>query len=328
MSRYCFVLLAGLAAAAPVSAATWADSMFDELSKDFGTVARGPVQVHSFRVVNNTQQPVNISSIRVSCGCTSASALKAYLNPGEETAVVARMDTSRFIGVKSVTIFVQFDRPTFEEVRLWVQANARDDFSVSPDGLAFGQVKRSATPTVTSTVTFYGAQAQVTEVKSESNYVQTTVRAVKTPDGQTAYQLSAKLRGDVPAGRWYTDVWLKTNNPEIPQIRVPVTVEVESALSVSPDAVALGQVAVNGESERRVIVRGAKPFKITAVKGGDDQLSVRDGADDSKAVAVHVLTVKLKPVKAGDLSRSLRVETDLPEDNVIDFQVSAQVTQQ
>ncbi len=326
MSRYCFVALVGLVAAAPVSAATWADSMFDEVSKDFGSVARGPVQVHAFRVVNNTQQPVNISSVRVSCGCTSASALKAYLNPGEETAVVARMDTSRFIGVKSVTIFVQFDRPTFEEVRLWVQANARNDFSVSPDGLSFGQVKRSATPTVTSTVTFYGTQAQITEIKSESNYVQTTVAPVKTPDGQTAYQLSAKLRADVPVGRWYTDVWLKTNNPEIPQIRVPITVEIESALSVSPEAVSLGQIALNGEGERRVIVRGVKPFKITAIKGEDAQLSVQDGSDDSKPV--HVLTVKLKPAQAGDLNRSLRVETDLPDDNTIEFQVSAQVTAQ
>ena len=321
MARCCFVVLVGLAAAAPVGAASWADSMFDELSKDFGSVPRGPVQVHAFRVVNNTQQPVNITSVRVSCGCTSATVLKGYLSPGEETSVVARMDTSRFIGVKSVTIFVQFDRPTFEEVRLWVQANARNDFSVTPDSLAFGQVKRRATPTVTSTVMFYGTQAEITEVKSESNYVQANVQQVKTADGQTAYQLTARLRPDVPVGRWYTDIWLKTDNPEIPQVRVPLTVEVESALSVSPDAVALGQVAVNGVSERRVIVRGSKPFKITAVKGGDDQLSVQDGADDSKPV--HVLTVKLKPVQAGDLNRSLRVETDLPEDNTIEFQVSA-----
>ncbi len=86
----------------------------------------------------------------------------------------------------------------------------------------------------------------------------------------------------MPVGRWYTDVWLKTNNPEIPQIRVPVTVEIESALSVSPDAVALGQVAVNGESERRVIIRGVKPFKIIAVKGGDDQLTVHDSPRTAK----------------------------------------------
>jgi Protein of unknown function (DUF1573) len=324
MSRYCFVMLAGLVASAPAAAATWADSMFDELSKDFGSVARGPVQTHAFRVVNNTKQPVNISSVRVSCGCTSASAAKPFLNPGEETAIVARMDTSRFIGVKSVTIFVQFDRPTFEEVRLWVQANARNDFSVSPDGLAFGEVKRASSPSLSNTITFYGSQTKITEVKSESNYVHAAIKEVTGADGQPAYELTAKLREDVPIGKWYTDVWVKTNNPEYPQIRVPLTMEVESGLSVSPDAVSLGQVAVNGESERRVIIRGAKPFKITAVKGADGQLSVHDNTTESKAV--HVLTVKLKPGKAGDLNRNLRIETDLLEDSTVEFEVSAQVT--
>ncbi len=324
MSRYCFVMLAGLVAAAPAAAASWADGMFDELSKDFGSVARGPVQVHAFRVVNNTKQQINISSVRVSCGCTSASVVKPLLNPGEETAVVARMDTSRFIGVKSVTIFVQFDRPTFEEVRLWVQANARNDFSVSPDGLVFGEVKRASSPSLSNTITFYGNQTRVTEVKSESNYVQASIKEVKGADGQPAYELTAKLREDVPIGKWYTDVWVKTNNPEYPQIRVPLTMDVQPGLSVSPDAVSLGQVAVNGESERRVIIRGAKPFKITGFKGSDDQLSVHDNTTDSKAV--HVLTVKLKPGKAGDLNRNLRVETDLPDDNMIEFVVSAQVT--
>jgi hypothetical protein len=326
MSRYCFVLLAGLAAAAPVGAATWADSMFDELSKDFGSVPHGSMQTNNFRIVNNTKQPVSIASVRVSCGCTSASAARNYLNPGEETAVVAHMDTSRFYGVRSVTITVQFDRPAFEEVRLWVQANSRNDFSVSPDSLGFGEIKKSETPSLSTNVTFYGASTQVTEAKSESNYVQTTLTPVKNPDGQTSYQLTAKLRNDVPVGRWYTDVWLKTNNPDIPQIRVPVTVEVASALTVSPDAVSLGQVAVNAESERRVVVRGAKPFKITAVKGTDDGLTVQDSTEESKPV--HVLTVKVKPAKAGDLNRSVRIETDLPDDGSVEFQVSAQVMQQ
>ena len=53
---------------------------------------------------------------------------------------------------------------------------------------------------------------------------------------------------------------------------------------------------------------------------------MHDGTEDSKPV--HVLTVKLKPAKAGDLNRNVRVETDLPDDGTIEFQVSAQVTQQ
>jgi hypothetical protein len=325
MLRYGFVLLAGLCAAGPAAAASWADGLFDELNKDFGSVPRGPTLVHPFRVVNRTQGPVSIVGIRVSCGCTSATVMRSYLNPGEETAVVARMDTTRFTGVRSVTIYVQFDRPAFEEVRLWVQANARNDFAVSPDSLAFGQVRRGSAPTAAVLVTFYGnGDAQIVDVHSESNYIRAQVREVRRQDSEVTYQLSTAMRPDAPVGKWYTDIWLRTNNPTMPQVRVPLTVEIESALSVTPEAVTLGQVHVKGESERRIIVRGTKPFKITRVQGTDDQVLVKDNTPEARAV--HVLTVRLKAAKAGELNRVLRVLTDLAEDSMIDFQVSALVT--
>ena len=53
---------------------------------------------------------------------------------------------------------------------------------------------------------------------------------------------------------------------------------------------------------------------------------MRDSTEDSKPV--HVLTVKLKPSKAGELNRNIHVETDLPDDGTIEFGVSAQVTKQ
>ena len=51
MLRYSVVLLAGCLAAGPAAAASWADRLFDEMSKDFGSVPRGPALVHHFRLV-------------------------------------------------------------------------------------------------------------------------------------------------------------------------------------------------------------------------------------------------------------------------------------
>src|SRR5262249_22108821 len=131
------------------------------------------------------------------------------------------------------------------------------------------------------------------------------------------------LRPDAPAGKWYTDVWLKTNNPATPRIRVPLTVEIESALSVSPATVSLGQVKAGAEVERKVIVRGVKAFRVTEVVGTDKLLSVRDSTDESKTV--HVLTVTLHAKAPGDLNRILRVVTDLQGDGDIEFSTLAQV---
>jgi len=324
MLRYGLVVLAALWTAGPALSATWADALFEEFSKDFGSVPRGPTLSHPFRVVNNTRGPVNIASVRVSCGCVSATALKNILQPGESTHILARMDTTRFTGLKSVTIYVQFNQPAVEEVRLWVQANGRNDFTVTPDTLSFGQLKRGGSPAVSVLIAFFGNnETQITEVKSESNYIHAKVQEVRRQEAEVTYQLTARVRGDAPVGKWYTDVWLKTNNTGMPQIRVPLTVEVESALSINPETIALGPIKTQTESERRVIVRGIKPFKITKVLGTDDQLAVRDNTPQAKPI--HVLTVKLKAGQPGDLNRTLRILTDLADDNQVDFHINAQI---
>ena len=321
--RYSLVVMLGLCATGSASA-SWADALFDELSRDFGSVPRGPTLTHPFRLVNKTNQRVHIASVRVSCGCTSAQALQTDLAPGQETAILVHMDTRRFQHTKNVTIFVQFDQPRWEEVRLWVQANSRDDVTVIPESLAFGTVKRGTAPAATTNISFLGDGSwQVTGVKSDSNYVVPSVREIRRDAGEVSYQLTAKLRADTPPGKWYTDVWLQTNNPTTPRVRVPLTVEVAAPLSISPVTVVLGEVKAGKQAERRIIVRGSTPFRITAIKGMDKQLSVREA--DTASKTVHVLTVTLRPSKPGQLNRSLRILTDLPNESDIEFNAKARV---
>jgi len=318
MLRYSLVIVAGFWAAGAANAGTWGDGLFDELNKDFGSVPRGPTLTHHFKVTNNTKNAVNISSVRVSCGCVSATALKGALNPGEETSIVAKMDTTRFTGSKTVTIYVQFDRPNFDEVRLWVQANGRNDFALTPDTLAFGQVKRGTASSSSLKVKFYGiADAKIVSVKSESNYVQPTVTEIKRADTEVEYELKAKLRADTPVGKWYTDVWIKTNIATMEQVRVPLT--------VSPSVVSLGTIKASDETKKRVIVRGAQPFKIQQVKGADASTVV--DFNGKLAREVHVLTIKVKPGMSGKIDKVLRVITDMKADNEIDVRVQGTVSQ-
>src|SRR6266404_3700461 len=69
MVRYSLVILLGLCSASSAWA-SWADGLFDELSRDFGSVPRGPTLQHPFRLVNRTGSHLHIASVRVSCGCT------------------------------------------------------------------------------------------------------------------------------------------------------------------------------------------------------------------------------------------------------------------
>src|SRR5438270_10881153 len=170
MFRFSLAATAALFMSAPAHAATWAEGMFEELARDFGSVPRGPMLTHSYRLTNNTGQAVRITSVRVSCGCTSATAMQGVVAPGQSTAVVAQMDTTRFTGPKTVTIYVQFDQPQFAEVNLSISANSRTDIAITPDTIAFGPVSRGGSAARHTTVTFTGGTQRV-NVAAESNYV-------------------------------------------------------------------------------------------------------------------------------------------------------------
>jgi hypothetical protein len=298
--------------------------MFEERSKDFGSVPRGPLLSHSFRFTNKTQQPVHISGVRVSCGCVAASAAQDQVGPGQSSEIKATMDTRRFTGAKSVTIYVRFDQPQWEEVHLTVQANGRNDLTINPESMAFGRIKKGTASSASVNLTILGGSGWVvTDAQTESNYIKTSLKEVRRDSAEVSYQLTATIRADTPSGKWYSDIWVNTNDQSMPKIRVPLTVEIESPLTLSSSAVTLGEVQPGAEIERKVVLRGATPFKITRIEGADDRWSVRDSTSDSKPV--HVLVVKLKSAQAGEIAKRFRIITDLEEDGEVEFMASAHV---
>ncbi len=306
---------------APVQgASSWADGLFDELSKDFGIVSRGVTLVHHFRIRNSTRQPVGISSVRVSCGCVSASALKTYLQPGEETAVVARMDSTRFRGVKTVTIYVHFNKPQNEEVRLWIKANAREDFSLSPDILEMGVLKQGQDANATTTVKFHGQpDLQINEAHPESNYLVCKVREVARSENESAFELTVSIRKDTPPGIWFSDVWLRTDSAQIPQVRIPVSLTIEAPLSTTPGQIQLGSIQKGVEIQRRLVVRGLAPFRVSNVEGVGANAVVTTLPKEAKAV--HVLTISIKPDSKGKIPSAVRVHTDAKDQAILEIPV-------
>jgi hypothetical protein len=222
MARSILILVALLLSCSVAQAATWAETLFSELAHDFGAMPRGNVGMHTFTIANTTKQPVHIASVRVSCGCVTASIGKADLAPGEETYMVARIDSRVFAGVTHKTIFVLFDRPELSEVRIAVQANSRDDLYISPQSIAFGQVDRGSGPASNVTVSILRGGVKVTSATSGSAYIEPKVSAMGGD-----FQVTTKLNPDLPAGNWYTMVWLTTTDPALPRIGIPVTVDVK-----------------------------------------------------------------------------------------------------
>src|SRR5438105_1072836 len=87
-------LAASLAAGQAAGQSTaWADKMFKETtSHDFGTVAHGAKLYHRFPMTNIWAIPIEITNVRSSCGCVTATLSTQALQPRETAFLDITMD--------------------------------------------------------------------------------------------------------------------------------------------------------------------------------------------------------------------------------------------
>ena len=326
MNRLTMAVAAAMVTAAPA----WAGpgDLFAEKVMDFGVSPKGTILVHYFRFTNTTKQTLTLGNPRVSCGCVSAAVNTNQVKPGETAAVIAYMDTRRIPTpntTKSVLVYVPFVAPVQEEVTLRVQTVARDDLMMSPDTLAFGTVKKGHEAKTTTKVSFLSdPNWQITEAKSTGGYVKAEVKQDTRAGGLVTYEVTAILDKDCPAGNWVSDINLKTSNPAVPKLRIPVTVNVIApAVAASPNAVSFGNVALGTTPEKKVTLQSGAPFKILKVNGVDEQLKVVIEKNDSSPV--HTIVLAANPKEMGGFTRKVEIVTDNKEQPRIIVPVTARV---
>ncbi len=301
-----------------------AQAVFDEVNKDFGGAPRGMILSHQFKLTNKYNTDLHISSIRTSCGvCSSASFDKSTVKPGETALVTLQVDTNKFAGHKSFTVYLVLDRPVLEEKTLTASAISRDDLTIQPSVLSFGTVRMGVSPTASVMVEYRGqTQWQITSILNENGYLQPTLELVSRQSGLISYRLTVRLRDDVPAGSWHADIWLVTNDPTSPRLRVPLTVEIQNALVAIPKVLELGQLPKSDKVERRVTLRSGEPFKVLRVEGTDDQTIVTGISDEAKKV--HLLKITIMPTNSAqptELNKKLKFITNLPKDPVVEVEL-------
>lgn len=74
---------------------------------DFGTVVEGPQATHEFHFKNEGKEPLILSNVRASCGCTVPSWPKEPILPGKESTIIATYNTQGRPGQFSKTITVE-----------------------------------------------------------------------------------------------------------------------------------------------------------------------------------------------------------------------------
>jgi len=322
----------------PAKAIPWANKFFTGnpdnpppvILQDFQTLPKGTVKAYRFKMTNIYSVPMQVMEPKPTCGCVSVIEYTGQLGPQETGHIDIKVDTSAVEGYKSVKLPVEFrgrdaktgnvvldpktGKPFFSTADLEIRLTSRPEIEVKPGAFEFGQVPAGQKASQTVTIVYTGKQPGWKVLEAGVRKDLFDVEWVQPPavrGAKAVYALKLTLKANVPPGPLDGHVELKTNDPGAQAaLNLVVSGSVQSPLSVLPsDRVKFNEgVEVEQKAERQVTIRAEQPFKVQAVEGQGDGVTVPLlPVDASKA---QVLTVVFKPAKPGRVVKELTVKTD------------------
>jgi len=333
------VLLVGIPALAqdPIP---WANKFFSGKAEapppvilhDFGTLPKGTVKTYRFQMTNIYAVPMQVQEPKPNCSCVRVVAYTAKMNPKETGRVEIEINTSRVEGPKAVKLPVMFfgrdpksDEPFYSTAQLEIRTDSRPDIAISPGEVAFGTVPVGKKVSQSVTIVYSGSQRgwKITELGYKKELFDVTADPVNVRGARAAYQLSVALKEAAPAGAFDQQIVLKTNDRDAPILSLSVTGTVQPPFSIrgldQDGRLNLGKVAIGKSMEQRVIVVGEKSFKVKAVDGQGDGVSVSLLPVDE--APKQVVTIVFAPEKVGPIKKVLTIKTDTGES--VSFTVEA-----
>jgi LEA14-like dessication related protein len=175
----------------------------------------------TLKLKNAGNQPLEIKSVKPSCGCTATKLDKEILQPGEVASVDVSLNIGTATGQVTKTITISSNDPNNETKIVWLKAEVVRAIMLSMPYIAFTDLNigKESTASITvknnssENVTFFGFEG--------------TAGLAVTPKGKLElkpgeeFKLSATLVPD-KEGYYSGTVKFSTSHPDFPSVEVPV----------------------------------------------------------------------------------------------------------
>ena len=311
MLRLASSLFLALAICSTVSAQQWAEKMFEERTHNFGDVARGAKAEFRYELTNLYEEDVHISSVTSSCGCTSPRIEKQDLKTYESTAIVAKINTDRFLGQKGATLTVTFTKPYYAQVQLQTRVYIRSDVVFNPGSVEVGAISEGQEVEQSVTVAYAGrSDWQILDVTSTSPHLSASAEEISRGAGNTRYRISVHLDEKAPIGYLREHLVVKTNDRNRREFPLLVQGRIEPAIVVSPSSLFMGNVEAGQTVTKNIVLRGATPFRVLSIECANDRFQFQV-PEASEPKTLHIIPVTFKGGStSGRLEQTIHVETD------------------
>lgn len=299
---------------------------------DAGTVPQGKVLDIEFKLANQGTAPLDVISVRPTCGCTVADYDK-QVPAGGTGSVKAHVDTTDFAGPISKSILLRTNDPDNPAMTLVIKSDVKPYIEVLPRKLMrFNVVQKD--PAVEKVVVVGGADDddfKVTGVDSSEDFLKATVRPLEGDEriagkGPRQYEVSMAVAPDAPVGPVSGDLVVHTNHPKAPKVDIKVYGVVRALVHVTPPQIQFGSVESKLRPGRNVIVvnnrPGEHPLQLTKVSV-DDPAFVASSSTIEEGRRYQVTVTVKDSAEAGAHDATLTIATNDPDYPTIEVPVRA-----
>ncbi|MFN7971539.1 MAG: DUF1573 domain-containing protein [Acidobacteriota bacterium] len=208
---------------------------------------------HVFRVKNSGKEPLVITDVKTSCGCTAAMLSKSgqpvekgqsmTLAPGESGDIKTTFNSKGYSGEVKKVITVYSNDPDMPQATANLLVKVNQEITLSQQSLFFSGLLKDQKDSKSLDLTAASA-APLKITKAESDNA-AFVPELKEVEPGKKYTLTVSTKPPLQEGSVTGKVTMETTNPKKPKVEVQVTAYVIAEITSSPN-----QVLFKGKTEK------------------------------------------------------------------------------
>jgi uncharacterized protein DUF1573 len=150
-----------------ISTGVQAQLAWEKTELEINPPAGADSAIATFKYENKGTTPINIKTVRTSCGCTTAALKKNDVAPGEKGEIVATFKPGDNVGVIQKSVTVETDDPKTPQTVLILKANITQMLVLQP-GFVFWQANEEPKPKTIVATAGKGVTIKSLEVTSST----------------------------------------------------------------------------------------------------------------------------------------------------------------
>ena len=242
---------------------------FEAPVHDFGEVLKGNIVRHDFLVKNTGFSPLEINKVKPTCGCTLAGDWPKLLQPGESGIIPIQVKTDTFRGPITKSVRVESNDPKKGVTLLQIKGNVWTPIEYPASVPLKAQTSRDTIVSKTVKIINKGEDPlTLSDIRSTNPKFKAQIKTLK--QGQE-FELTITALPPLQYGHNRADIVLKTNNPEMSQLKIMTYVMVTPAVDVIPTYLSLNPGRLEKPLFKYVTVRNRTGGEL---KLSEDKVSI------------------------------------------------------